>query len=357
MYVLSTEFIRAQHRICPLIATMSFSLPLTVEEEKECDYYEKTFTSMLKSEMASMVRALDVDGDENDDGQEKYTCLRGCRISLAGSRGYVVSYTSSVGKPLKRMQKVILSRTNPMEDAYKEKAKVVFANQDEIVLHPRWKPPADLEVGELRIDEASSEELVQSMIYYMHHFVKEGNSLFRKLNCCPTHGEERSKINEMHNLEPHVIEYIELCCKSHELNSAQTEAIFAAVDHRLTLCQGPPGTGKTQMACTFLQIASNLDEKCLVTAHSNRAVDGIAFRLKDVLADECLLRGGDVYALSAELQPYSLQQSIADHCGRGKTKKARDARKAFREEKVRNATILMNTLSSGFDFFVQKTVK
>ena len=106
--MLSTEFV-------VLIATMSLSLQLTVEEEQDCDYYEKTFTSMLKSEMASMVRALDVDGDENDDGQEKYTCLRGCRISRAGSLGYIVSYTSSVGKPLKKMQKVVLSRTNPSD--------------------------------------------------------------------------------------------------------------------------------------------------------------------------------------------------------------------------------------------------
>ena len=179
----------------PLIANMSLSVPLTAVEQRECDYYETTFTNMLKSEMASMVRALDLDGEEDDDGHEKYTCLRGCRISLAGSRGYVGSYTSSVGKPLKRLQKVVLSRTNPLVDPYKKKAKVVFANQDEIVLDPRWTPPNDLEDGDWRIDEASSEELVQYMICNLHYFVKEGNSSFRKLICCPTHGEESSKIN------------------------------------------------------------------------------------------------------------------------------------------------------------------
>ena len=91
------------------------------------------------------------------------------------------------------------------------------------------------------------------------------------------------------------------------------------------------GTGKTQIACVLLEICSALGERCLVSAHSNPAVDNIALRLKSVLADESLVRGGDVYALSAELQPYSLQQNTADHRS-GNIKRAREARKLFREK-------------------------
>ena len=79
---------------------MSDNVALTEEEEIEVNYYCNTFTKMLKTEMMSMLRTHDADSDgEVDEGREKDACLRGCRLRWE-PRGYVVTYTSSLGKPL-----------------------------------------------------------------------------------------------------------------------------------------------------------------------------------------------------------------------------------------------------------------
>ena len=153
---------------------MSESSEINEEEQMEFDFYSTTFTNLLRSEMAAMVRAIDSACDEDDDAKTKYACLRGCRI-FCSDKGYVVTYTSAEGKPFKKLQKVILSRTNPLVDAYKTQAKIVSVSRGQIVLDPRWKAPYDLEDGEWRIDEASSENLVQAMISNSHWFVKHGN--------------------------------------------------------------------------------------------------------------------------------------------------------------------------------------
>ena len=115
------------------MTNMSDNVALTEEEEIEVNYYCNTFTKMLKTEMMSMLRTHDADSDgEVDEGLEKYACLRGCRLRWE-PRGYVVTYTSSLGKPLKPLQRVILSRSHPLEDGFPDKVKVIEKNHNNIV--------------------------------------------------------------------------------------------------------------------------------------------------------------------------------------------------------------------------------
>ena len=104
---------------------MNENPPLTEEDMMEVKYYCNTFTKLLKTEMMSLLRIHDDDSSgEVDDERDKYACLRGCRLRWE-PRGYVVTYTSSLGKPLKPLQKVILSRLHPLKDGFPEKVKII----------------------------------------------------------------------------------------------------------------------------------------------------------------------------------------------------------------------------------------
>ena len=116
------------------------------------------------------------------------------------------------------MQKVILSRLHPLKDGFPDKVKVIEKNHDNIVLDPRWNPPSDWAEDVWRIDEASSEELVQRMVDNLHEFVTSGNTMFRKLICTPLHGEERISVNRMNVLPENHVKLIDDCCRMAQLN-------------------------------------------------------------------------------------------------------------------------------------------
>jgi hypothetical protein len=59
------------------------------------------------------------------------------------------------------------------------------------------------------------------------------------------------------------------------LNLAQTSAICQAVEQRISLIQGPPGTGKSVTAVALAWFWENVDEKILVTCHSNQPLNAV----------------------------------------------------------------------------------
>lgn len=61
-----------------------------------------------------------------------------------------------------------------------------------------------------------------------------------------------------------------------ELNDSQEKALIWATAANDCLCiHGPPGTGKTRTLTAYIRDAVNRDQRVLVTAHSNQAVDNL----------------------------------------------------------------------------------
>jgi hypothetical protein len=71
-----------------------------------------------------------------------------------------------------------------------------------------------------------------------------------------------------------------------KLNNSQKEAIKNCFKNKLTLIKGPPGTGKSTvlviLAYHLLKLRKSKNDKILICAPSNRAVDNISFLLQKI---------------------------------------------------------------------------
>ena len=71
-----------------------------------------------------------------------------------------------------------------------------------------------------------------------------------------------------------------------KLNKSQEEAINNCFKNKLTLIKGPPGTGKSTvlaiLAYHLIKLKKSKNDKILICAPSNRAVDNISFLLQKI---------------------------------------------------------------------------
>ncbi|XP_052769817.1 uncharacterized protein LOC128209691 [Mya arenaria] len=98
------------------------------------------------------------------------------------------------------------------------------------------------------------------------------------------------------------------------LNTCQTTALKTALENTLTLIQGPPGTGKTEVACQIVKrlLSMGKEEKILIVAETNIAVDNIARRLRK---DAVIVRIGASEGIASDIYDISLEgqmRRIAD---------------------------------------------
>ena len=99
---------------------------------------------------------------------------------------------------------------------------------------------------------------------------------------------------------------------SGNLNSSQSAAVEAALQHRLTLIQGPPGTGKTHTAVHVLSaMAAQGRGPILATAESNVAVDNLLEGLLESGVNA--VRIGQPVKVRASLREATLDARLEDH--------------------------------------------
>jgi len=80
--------------------------------------------------------------------------------------------------------------------------------------------------------------------------------------------------------QPSKCENVSFTPLDHSLNSSQIDAVsFALGSKDIALIHGPPGTGKTTTIVEYIRQAILRNEKILVCAPSNVAVDNIAEKL------------------------------------------------------------------------------
>ena len=93
---------------------------------------------------------------------------------------------------------------------------------------------------------------------------------------------------------------------SSNLNSSQNEALQKAINSKLFLVHGPPGTGKTTSLTEIIKLIE--DERILVCADSNVAIDNLMEKLKD----QNIVRIGHPAKINDELLKYSIDFVIRE---------------------------------------------
>ena len=101
-------------------------------------------------------------------------------------------------------------------------------------------------------------------------------------------------------------------------NHSQENAIFTAINQRLTLIHGPPGTGKTFVAAEIVHqmchMGNDQNFKILVAAETNNAVDNLTRKLVDL--GLLVVRVGKRNTISKDLHEYSLDYQVEIKKGR-----------------------------------------
>ncbi|MBX9577012.1 MAG: AAA family ATPase [Chthoniobacterales bacterium] len=94
-----------------------------------------------------------------------------------------------------------------------------------------------------------------------------------------------------------------------DLNESQRRAIqsvVAARDHSISVIQGPPGTGKTTTVVGLLGVLCDQNQRALVCAPSNKAVQVVAERFLKDYPDIPIILAGVESKISDELRPIFL---------------------------------------------------
>jgi hypothetical protein len=126
------------------------------------------------------------------------------------------------------------------------------------------------------------------------------------------------------------------------LNAAQRRALVAAMSRRLTAVTGPPGTGKTRLVVDVVATAVTAGQTVLVAARTDRAVEEIVERCRQVLPG-LLTRTGHCDGGDAEAG--ALDQLLA----RTPTRRTPDTREMgfrYAEHLVRSAEAELRTVAA-----------
>ena len=108
------------------------------------------------------------------------------------------------------------------------------------------------------------------------------------------------------NLPLHKLTYF-----NQQLNESQQEAVSVIVQNeKICIVHGPPGTGKTTTLIEAIKQLVNNQEKVLVSAPSNAAVDNIAIGLQTVGLK--ILRVGNSSKVNEAIFPFTLEGKMTD---------------------------------------------
>lgn len=123
--------------------------------------------------------------------------------------------------------------------------------------------------------------------------------------------EPVSEPRQRHN--PHKsFQECKACENRPNFNQSQENAIFTAINQRLTLIHGPPGTGKTFVAAEIVHQMCHMDKdqnfKILVAAETNNAVDNLTRKLVDL--GLLVVRVGKRNTISKDIHEYSLDYQV-----------------------------------------------
>ena len=118
--------------------------------------------------------------------------------------------------------------------------------------------------------------------------------------------------------------------KNNKLNDSQYEAVKAVVENEtMTILHGPPGTGKTTTLIESIVQLVRKEEKVLVTAPSNTAVDNIA---KGLLAQGVkILRVGNSTKIDEALINYTPEGRLSDKTIQKEIKELKKRAEEFRK--------------------------
>jgi superfamily I DNA and/or RNA helicase len=95
------------------------------------------------------------------------------------------------------------------------------------------------------------------------------------------------------------------------LNSSQQRAVLQIMNnHNIAVVHGPPGTGKTTTLVEAIQQLIKKEEKILLAAPSNAAVDNIAAGL--IAAGVNILRVGNLGKMDEKIYPHTLEGKMQD---------------------------------------------
>ena len=160
-------------------------------------------------------------------------------------------------------------------------------------------------VGKNFIEVYSKEPVFRSKLYRLDLFVND-ITFKRMLKALSEVENEKCKVKSFCEilLGKKKLEVVEVDERSEILNESQNVALKKAINSEIFLIHGPPGTGKTTTLAEVIKKQKN--QKILVTADSNVAVDNLLEKFKD----KNVVRIGHPAKIESNLIKYSLDVKI-----------------------------------------------
>ena len=160
-------------------------------------------------------------------------------------------------------------------------------------------------VGKNFIEVYSKEPVFRSKLYRVDLFVND-ITFKRMLKALSEVENEKCKVKSFCEilLGKKKLEVVEVDERSEILNESQNVALKKAINSEIFLIHGPPGTGKTTTLAEVIKKQKN--QKILVTADSNVAVDNLLEKFKD----KNVVRIGHPAKIESNLMKYSLDVKI-----------------------------------------------
>ena len=148
------------------------------------------------------------------------------------------------------------------------------------------------------------------------------------------------------------------CTNRAHFNKSQEDAIYSALNQRLTLIHGPPGTGKTFVASEIIHQMCHIrgrdrDEedrksKILVAAETNNAVDNLTRKL--VALNILVVRVGKLSLISKDIHEHTLDRQVEmKRVELGKDRKGEFQYPKLKKEILQSADVIATTCSGAGD--------